>query len=213
MSKVPKIVVLAGVNGAGKSSVAADFLDFTESVIFNPDAIAKNLLSLHPNLTLPLANGHAWTMGRDLLQDAIAKKIDYRFETTLGGNTIPRLLAEAAESGHQLHLWFCGLSSPDLHLARVKNRVSEGGHDIPEEKIYERWDGSRKNLIRLLPHIHHLRIYDNSIEANLAAGQAPQPRLILEIIDQKITAPTDLTQTPEWAQPILAVALRQMISD
>lgn len=208
MTSQPHLYVLAGVNGAGKSSVGQNTFDNQGSQVFNPDAVAQQLLGLHPNFTLPLANGHAWTMGRDLLQDTITRQIDYRFETTLGGNNILQLLIEAATSGHQLHLWFCGLESPELHLARVKKRVSEGGHDIPEAKIRERWDSNRKNLIKLLPHLHHLRVYDNSQEADLSSGQPPHPRLILEMKSQKITAPSDLTHTPDWAAPIVAVALK-----
>jgi predicted ABC-type ATPase len=99
------------------------------------------------------------------------------------------------------------LESPELHLRRVRSRVSRGGHDIPEEKIRERWNSSRENLIRLLPYLHHLRLYDNSIEADPAKGEAPRPRLLLEVKSRKITAPADLSNAPEWAQPIIAAAI------
>ena len=140
---------------------------------------------------------------------AINKELgrDYRFETTLGGRSITRLLQSAARGGNRLHIWFCGLESPELHLQRLRARVMRGGHDIPEAKIRERWDSSRENLIRLLPSLHHLRLYDNSAEADPALGQAPQPRLLLEVIKRKITAPSDLSNAPEWAQPIIAAAI------
>jgi predicted ABC-type ATPase len=99
------------------------------------------------------------------------------------------------------------LESPELHLRRVRSRVSRGGHNIPEEKIRERWNSSRENLIRLLPAIHHLRLYDNSAEADPATGHAPCPRLLLEVKSRKITAPADLPNAPEWAQPIIAAAI------
>jgi predicted ABC-type ATPase len=105
-------------------------------------------------------------------------------------------------------IWFCGLASPEMHLARVARRVAQGGHDIPPAKIRERWRTSRENLIRLLPFIHHLRVYDNSAEADPAVGHAPRPVLWLEMKEGRITAPADLSGAPEWVQPILGAAFK-----
>jgi predicted ABC-type ATPase len=207
MSESPTITVLAGVNGAGKSSIAGEFAEAHRDFYFNPDSVALKIRALHPDISPALANGHAWQIGKSLLEQAIAEKRDYRFETTLGGRSITKLLHAASKAGHQLHIWFCGLESPELHLRRVRSRVTRGGHDIPEEKIRERWNGSRENLIRLLPSIHHLRVYDNSTEADPAAGQAPCPRLLLEMKSRKITAPADLSNAPDWAQPIIVAAI------
>ena len=118
-----------------------------------------------------------------------------------------------SRSGHRLHVWFCGLASADLHLRRVRSRVAHGGHDIPEEKIRERWKGSRENLVRLLPLIDHLRVYDNSTEADPAKGHRPKPVLLLEMQRGKITAPADLSGAPDWAQPIIAAAIHLHIAE
>ncbi len=206
--KEPVIYVLAGVNGAGKSSIGEGTFNKEGSAVFNPDTIAHKIRTLHPDISLTLANAHAWQIGKSLLEQAIAERKDYRFETTLGGRTITHLLQEAALDGHRLHVWFCGLDSPELHLRRVRARVARGGHDIPEDKIRERWNGSRENLIRLLAHIHHLRVYDNSIEADPAQGLPPRPVLMLEMKRRKITAPPDLSGAPDWAKPIIAAAIR-----
>jgi predicted ABC-type ATPase len=208
MSTCPTITVLAGVNGAGKSSIAGEFAEDRSDFYYNPDTIALQIRDLHPDISPALANSHAWQIGKSLLEQAIERDIDYRFETTLGGRSIAKLLQTAARKGHQLHVWFCGLESPELHLHRVRARVSKGGHDIPEDKIRERWNSSRENLIRLLPSIHHLRVYDNSTEADPAAGQTPRPRLLLEMKNRKITAPADLSNAQEWAKPILAAAMQ-----
>ena len=85
--------------------------------------------------------------------------------------------------------------------------MAHGGHDIPEEKIRERWNRSRENLIRLLPLIDHLRVYDNSAEADPAEGHRPKPLLLLEMQRGKITAPADLSGAPDWAKPIIAAAI------
>jgi predicted ABC-type ATPase len=207
MADKPLLYVLAGVNGAGKSSIGESEFVSQGSPVFNPDTIAQQIRTLHPDISLTLANAHAWQIGKSLLEQAIAGGRDYRFETTLGGRTIAQLLEKAARSGHRLRIWFCGLASPELHLQRVQSRVAHGGHDIPAQKIRERWNRSRENLIRLLPLIDHLRVYDNSEEADPAAGRKPEPVLLLEMQRGKITAPADLSNAPDWAQPIIAAAI------
>lgn len=203
----PVIHVLAGVNGAGKSSLGESAFGREGAPIFNPDTVALEIRALHPDISNALANGQAWQLGRALLEQAIAERRDYRFETTLGGRTIAELLARAARAGLRVNIWFCGLAGPEMHLARVARRVSQGGHDIPAAKIRERWNTSRENLIRLLPLLHHLRVYDNSIEADPAGGRAPRPVLWLEMKERRITAPAGLSGAPDWVQPILAAAM------
>jgi predicted ABC-type ATPase len=90
----------------------------------------------------------------------------------------------------------------------VRARVARGGHDIPEADIRRRYEHSRLNLIALLPHLAALRVYDNSAEADPAAGKAPQPRLVLHTEGGRILNPRDLAQAPAWARPIVAAALK-----
>ncbi|EQD77103.1 hypothetical protein B1A_03116, partial [mine drainage metagenome] len=132
---------------------------------------------------------------------------DYWFETTLGGNTITATLESALSTGLDVRIWYIGLKSPELHIARVAERVKHGGHDIPIDKIRERYDGSRRNLIRLLPRLTEVRVFDNSADADPKSGKRPTPLLILHMQHGKILDSIDLPQTPEWAKPIIIAAL------
>lgn len=76
------------------------------------------------------------------------------------------------------------------------------------ELIRRRWDATRLNLVRLLPHLRALRLYDNSEEADPAAGETPRPRLVLQVESGRIVGPDDLSRTPDWAKPIVAAALQ-----
>lgn len=207
-AEAPRIYVLAGVNGAGKSSIGGAAVRVRGGEYFNPDEAARQLLAANPKLTQTEANSAAWQHGRRLLERAIAERLTFAFETTLGANTIPRLLAEAAGQGIEIHLWYAGLSSPELHLARVRARVKKGGHDIAEADIRRRYEHSRLNLIHLLPHLTELRMYDNSAEVDPASGKAPTLQLVLQMERGKIIAPVDLSNTPGWAKPIVAAAVR-----
>jgi len=202
----PILFVLAGVNGSGKSSIGGAAIQQRGVEYYNPDMAARDLLKLHPNMTQAIANGHAWTLGKEMLEKAIANKQTYAFETTLGGNTINRLLIEAAKAGIKVKIWYAGLESVELNLARVKARVELGGHDIPEAAIRKRWDSSRRNLIKLLPHLDSLRLYDNSAKADPPKGKPPQPELLLHIAGKKIVGIAS-KEAPEWAKPIIAGAL------
>lgn len=209
-AKRPFILVLAGVNGAGKSSVGGSILRAHGLTWFNPDTLARELMA-RSGASRETADGDAWAYGKAQLEAAIANRTSFAFETTLGGTTIARLLGEAAAT-HDILMIFCGLASLQMHLDRVKLRVRAGGHDIPEEKIRERWDSSRQNLIALLPRLAQLQVFDNSAEA--APGEdVPFPLLVLEMKDGRVLHPgrgdvAALQATPDWAKPIVAAAFR-----
>jgi predicted ABC-type ATPase len=202
----PQIQVLAGVNGAGKSSIGGTALRAGGGDYYNPDEAARDLVA--NGATVAEANARAWTAGRELLARAIDRGLSFTFETTLGGQTITRLLQEAAAHGGEVSVWYVGLASADQHVARVKARAQRGGHDIPEALIRERYERSLLNLIALLPSLTELQLYDNSIEADPASGVPPRPRLVLHVSHGVIVGPADLAATPEWARPVVAAALR-----
>ena len=205
----PCIYVLAGTNGAGKSSLAGAMIERQGGEFFNPDGAARLIRARNPGLSQADANSAAWHQGRRLLERAIAERLTYAFETTLGGATMTALLERALAAGLDVRVWYVGLAGPELHLARVRARVARGGHDIPEADIRRRFHDGRLNLVRLLPRLTELRVYDNSEEADPRAGVAPAPVLLLHIVLGRIAASCELARTPPWAKPILAAALKR----
>ena len=208
--------MLAGCNGAGKSSVGGTALQQAGADYFNPDDAARRIAAANRNRSPPLrqdaVNAAAWSEGRRLLARTIDERLDFAFETTLGGNTIADMLERAATAGITVNVWFVGLATVELHLERVRRRVARGGHDIPAAKVRERYQRGRENLIRLLPHLAAVRLFDNSANADPDRGVAPTPRLLLDCRRGRIVAPTHLAAlmagTLEWAKPIVAAALK-----
>lgn len=199
------ILVLAGTNGAGKSSLGGAALQKAGAAWYDPDRAARRYLAA--GLSQADANSRAWHRGRVQLEQAVRQGTDYAFETTLGGRTITRLLLQAAAAGHRLRIWYVGLSSPELHIRRVRERAERGGHDIPEPLIRARWTSSRENLIRLLPHLAELALYDNSADARLHDGDPPRPLRILHAREARILHLAPPAQVPAWPRPIIAAAL------
>lgn len=205
----PQIVVLAGVNGAGKSSVGGQALADSNLTWFNPDTYARELVC-ELGMDQEEANGLAWEKGRSDLQAAIEQGRNYAFETTLGGTTITRMLLQACDT-HDVVVWYCGLDSLQKHLERVQLRHAAGGHHIAREKIEQRWTDSPLNLIRLMPRLASLAVYDNS--ASVAAGEVmPDPVLVLRVNGHRVVHPdvkdaASMAATPLWARPLVAHAL------
>jgi predicted ABC-type ATPase len=203
-----RLFVLAGVNGAGKSTLGGAAIQASSAEFFNPDVAAARLREQQRGLSAEQANGLAWTLGRRGLEKALADGLTYAFETTLGGASITRLLLDGARAGAEVHVWYAGLATPELHLKRIAARVAAGGHDIPETKVRERFDASRSNLVKLMPHLASLSVFDNSIEADPRAGRRPQPVLLLQMQQRRVIAHAPLRSVPAWAKPLLAAALR-----
>lgn len=176
---------------------------------FNPNTYARELMAQF-SLTPADANARAWAHGRSQLEAAMLTGVSYAFETTLGGRTISDMLAAATRT-HDVVMLFCGLSSVEHHIRRVKLRVANNGHDIPEDKIRERWITSRANLIQLLPQLRRLQVFDNSADAD-QGEDIPDPILVLDMADGQLIFPgpddvTALKATPAWVQPIVQAAI------
>lgn len=205
----PVLFVLAGVNGAGKSSVGGHLLEHQGLTWFNPDPFARELAA-RSGCDQATASAHAWAESLRRLDEAVAAKDDYAFETTLGGNTVAARIASACDT-HDVMIWFCGLASPDQHVARVRARVAVGGHDIPDDRIRERHPRALQNLIALMPRLDHLQVYDNSTDAS-AGAPVPDPVLVLEMVHGRVVWPSPgdvkaLGRTPDWAKPLVEAAL------
>jgi predicted ABC-type ATPase len=198
-------VVAAGTNGAGKSTIVGEFTADRGLGYFNPDTYASALA----NAGKPLgeANGLAWRFGYDRLRMAIDRGTDFAFETTLGGSSIVAELHRALELGREVHVFYVGLSSVELHVARVRARVARGGHDIPVSKIRERYSRSLANLVTLIGKASTVQLFDNSTET---ADGAPSAKLVFRMRRKKIVEPSLsklLIESPEWAKPIVAAAI------
>lgn len=203
----PVIYVLAGVNGAGKSSVGGYQLSVAGATWFNPDSFARALVQEF-GYQQEDANAAAWGEGLRRLNEAMDTGRSFAFETTLGGDTMAKRLL-AASATHDILMWFCGLRDAEQHIARVHLRVTQGGHDIPEPRIRQRCVTSMRNLLTLMPVLTELRVYDNSLEVAPAA-EIPDPRLVLHVQDGGLLFPTSLQDalgTPDWAKPLVEAAL------
>lgn len=208
MAEHARITVIAGVNGAGKSSVVGERLRQLGGEYFNPDEVTRKFLAASHSMTLEDANSRAWDEGKRRLEDAIRDRADFVFETTLGGTTMTELLSRALDEGLEVALFYVGLEKVELHLARVRARVQAGGHDIPENKIRERFTSSLKNLVKLAPRLTELRVFDNSLDADPRTGRAPAPRELLHCEGEKVTSHCELATCPDWAKPVLGLLLR-----
>lgn len=203
-----RIYVLAGVNGAGKSSIGGEAIRATGDSFYNPDLQTRKILAAQPGIDPAAANAEAWELGRHGLEQALRGGSQFKFETTLGARTITEMLLTGAKAGAEIHCWYAGLATPELHVQRVRSRVAAGGHDIPEAKIRQRYVSSVSNLVALLPHLASLAVFDNSIDGDPKAGVAPQPQLVLRMVRAVITAMMPPAQVPAWAKPIVMQALK-----
>lgn len=197
------IFVLAGVNGAGKSSIGGSAIRAAGQDWYNPDELAQAMHEAYPEKPLKEINSQVWHEGRRRLETAIHDNTNFSFETTLGGNTITNTLLDAIAAGVSVHVWYCGLASTELHIKRVAERVARGGHDIPEGLIRTRYKTSMRSLCRLAPGLEQLAVYDNSMP--LDAQQRPSIRRLLHVANGEIR---ELDRNmPGWAKPVAAVCL------
>ena len=158
---MPNLYVISGCNGAGKTTasytVLPEILDCEEFI--NADEIARGLSPFNPDKV-------AIEAGRIMLakiNEFLKKRLDFAFETTLSSKSFLNTIKKAKENEYEITLLFFWLDSVELAIERVKTRVAEGGHDIPEKVIRRRYYSGIKNLFNLyMPVCDYWMITNNS---------------------------------------------------
>jgi predicted ABC-type ATPase len=156
-----ELYIISGCNGSGKTTTAKQilpyFLDVYEYV--NADEIASGLSPFRPE-TVAIQAGKLMLKRLNYLSQ---NQINFAFETTLSGLNYIKFLQQCQAQNYQINLIYFWLNNPQLAIARVKQRVASGGHNIPEDVIIRRYYRGQKNLIQFyLPLCHNWIIYDNS---------------------------------------------------
>jgi predicted ABC-type ATPase len=168
---MPNIVVIAGPNGAGKSTTAPVLLKetFATTEFVNADVIAQGLSGFAPE-NVALEAGRIM-LGR--LKHLAKEKASFALETTLASRSFAPWIREQKHSGYVFTLVFLWLSSPELAVQRVHERVRLGGHSVPDDVIKRRYESGLKNFFSLYAPIADAWVfYDNSASAS--------PRLVAE---------------------------------
>jgi len=147
----PEILVFAGPNGSGKSTVTAGFDVIGEYI--NADDIKRNK---------QCTDLEAAQIATELREWFLDKGQSFTFETVLSSDRNIELLEKAKKKGFRIFAVFVLTSDVEINVARVRDRVRKGGHDVPEEKIRTRYYKSLNNVSRLASIVDVMKVIDNS---------------------------------------------------
>lgn len=156
----PRLTIIAGANGCGKSTLTSRSSFIYKTPLLDPDAISK---ALQP--TIPGASAVA--AARQVLISAgkhIEKGESFAVETTLTGKHYLRMMVDARIRGFEVVLVYIGTENVEINLARIRNRVLAGGHDVPEGDVRRRYQRSFKSLATAVQRADHTIPFDNSTE-------------------------------------------------
>jgi predicted ABC-type ATPase len=163
MNNTPVCYIVAGPNGAGKTTFALKYLPEIVKCnkFINVDMIAQGISPLD----VQSAEIESAKMFLKKLNEFVATKSDFSFETTLSGVTYKKTIAELKDNGFLVYLFYLWIPSAKFSEKRVKSRVKMGGHNIPKDVIYRRYDKCNHNFINnYLPIVDKAFVYDNSTE-------------------------------------------------
>ena len=146
--------IIGGVNGAGKSSLTGSLrAERTDlGIVVDPDRLTAQ------------CGGDEYEGGKlavQRLEDALAAGVNFTQETTLSGGYPKRLCRRAKQAGYTIRLYYVGLDTAEESLWRIKNRVERGGHDIPAERVRQRFATRFSDVARILPYCNEATFYDN----------------------------------------------------
>lgn len=184
----PVVVAIAGSNGAGKSTFYHAHLASAALPFVNADVLAGEL-DLAPYDAAQVANA----LRRELVQRGESFVFETVFSDPVGEKVA--FLKEAAESGYCTILCFIGIGSSDVSEERVAMRVSQGGHDVPTDKLQARYPRTLENLRIAIQDLPHVLVYDND--------DLSIPYQLVAVFERGRLA-TSVQQLPVWLQPLVA---------
>jgi predicted ABC-type ATPase len=158
----PKLVIIAGPNGSGKTSVTGKILEheWIEGCLYiNPDNIARDEFG---DWNSPEAVMKAARRAEELREEYLKNNQGILFETVLSADDKLSFIQRAKDAGYFIRLFFVGTDSPTINASRIASRVMEGGHDVPISKIISRYSKSIANCAKLSSIVDRLYVYDNS---------------------------------------------------
>jgi len=183
MKHMSNLYIIAGPNGAGKTTASFTILPeiFNCKEFVNADEIARGISPFQ-------AETVAIEAGRIMLKridELLAQRVDFSFETTLSSRTYVHTIRKAHENNYQVTLVYFWLETPDLAVERVKERVSEGGHDISELVIRRRFESGLKNLFELyLPLMDYWVIINNSMRPYQIIAESAKSQFSTGLINE-----------------------------
>ncbi|MDR0789702.1 MAG: zeta toxin family protein [Bacteroidales bacterium] len=189
----PKLLIVAGPNGSGKTSVTSKILKhiWIEGCQYiNPDNIAQEVFGDWNSYESVMK---AVQYAEKMREDCLLNKQSLIFETVLSAPDKIEYIKRAKEAGFFIRLFFIGTDTPQINAARVAKRVMNGGHDVPIHKIISRYNKSIVNCALMSCLVDRLYVYDNSVD------YAP-PTLLFRLRDGKLVR--QYTDLHRWAMPI-----------
>ena len=190
MANPRQLWVLAGGNGAGKSTFYNLYLAKYGIKFVNADLIAKDLDSENPEGL----SYHAATLAAKIREDLISQGVSFCFETVFSHESKIDFLALAKANGYTIILVYIHLFDSRLNEARVKQRISEGGHSVPIEKIHSRIPRTMQLMKTALSIVDEAIILDNSSKDD------PFQQII---VMKSGNYETKTDPLPEWARDLL----------
>ena len=156
----PRLTIIAGANGCGKSTFTSRSSFVYDIPLLDPDAIGKALQPTIPGTSAVAAARHVLIAA----QEHIHKRESFAVETTLSGQGYLRMMIDARARNFEVVLVYIGTENVELNLARIRDRVLTGGHDVPELDVRRRYTRSFENLPTAISRADHTILFDNSSE-------------------------------------------------
>lgn len=191
----PVLIVIAGPNGSGKTSttrlvIKHEWAD--QCVYINPDEIAQTKFGDWNDVN---AVRQAVEYCEEWREQLLRDHKDFIFETVLSSDGKVDFLKRAKEEGYFIRMFFICTESPTINAARIANRVMEGGHDVPIQKIISRYEKAIVNAVKVMRFADRAYFYDNSIDNQNA-------QLLFRTAEGHF-AKRYTDNIPEWANKIL----------
>ena len=173
MTASKRILIIAGPNGAGKTVFATEFLPNEANcpTFINADLIAAGLSPFRPDL----AGVRAGRLMSNMIHEYASKGESFAFETTLSGRSYVRLIPRWREQGYWIKLFFLRLPTPEIAIARVRQRVLQGGHDVPEQIVRRRFHAGLRNFESIYRDlVDEWVVYDNRGDTPILLAEGSQ---------------------------------------